>query len=188
MADSVVHAADSALNEAPEAFDGVGVDIAHDIDLGRMVNAAVLITEKLAFSRFQLWDGVVGHVLVGVNRALRQDVLFRHVKQLILAPNARLGLGYHFAFALHDPGHPGLVRHASTASFADVEASAEVCFIHLGWPFEFDVFRKQRTNLFKYTPRGFVSDAGFALDLLGRDSATGSNPSGTWHRTTSAGW
>jgi hypothetical protein len=50
LADRVVHATDAALYKAPEALDRVGVDIAHHVDLGRVVDPAMLPYD--CFQRF----------------------------------------------------------------------------------------------------------------------------------------
>lgn len=43
LTDRVIHSTNAALDEAPEALDGVGVNIAHDVDFGGVVDAAMRV-------------------------------------------------------------------------------------------------------------------------------------------------
>jgi len=48
LADGVVCTAYAALYKAPEAFDSIRVDVALDVDLGAVIDPAVLITGMIA--------------------------------------------------------------------------------------------------------------------------------------------
>jgi hypothetical protein len=63
----------SDVHRGPEAFHGIGVDIAHHIDFGRVVNATMGVAKRLAFL-LQIGKLIVGRVLIGVDCGLWQDV------------------------------------------------------------------------------------------------------------------
>src|SRR5271170_2821273 len=165
----MIYTTNAALDKAPEALHGVGVDIAHHVDFGRMVDAPVLVTEWFAVL-LQLLQRVVRLVLVSVDRAVRQDV-FRSQPEQLLTASFDCSLGNHLTFALHHSDDPGFVLQPW--AFALMKASSEVSFIHLRWPFKLKFLAEQRTNLFEHAPCGFVGDGGFALNLLCGNSAAG---------------
>ena len=177
LADGVIYAADPALDERPKAFDGIGVSIAHHIDFCAVMNALVMVT--LA----ELFDASVGSEFIGVDRRLWQDVLTHHAHQGLGLYVTR-GLCDYAAFALHDSNDGRLlwiIRARAASGALDARLAAlpktwtptEIGFIHLDCGLDLEVLRQKRADLLEHAPRGFVSDAGFALDLLGGDAAAG---------------
>lgn len=169
LADGVINATDAALQKAPEALDGVRMNIAHNVDSGCVVNAPVLVAQRLAVCRFKLRDVVVGHMLIGVNGALWKDVSLCQFKQLMITFFSR-SLCNDPAFALDNARDPGFVAHLWTSALPS-HFAAEVGFVHLYRRLKLQVFGEQRTNLLEHAPCGFVGHRSFALDLFRRNPA-----------------
>ena len=55
----MIDARDAALYEAPKAFDSVGVDVTHDVDLGRVHDAAVVVAEAHVLALKLVLDNIV---------------------------------------------------------------------------------------------------------------------------------
>ena len=102
LADVVVHTADAALYEAPEAFDGVGVRIANDVDLFAVLDAPMGVFVPMV-SKI-----VIDRVIVGEHHRLRQDVLFDDAEDRVLL-NVLRGVGANAAPALNDAHNRSLV-------------------------------------------------------------------------------
>lgn len=154
--------------------------VSHDVDSGAVVDAAMFVAlRRLPVIRVEV---------IGVDRGLGQDSfrgdplqgLTRHV------------VGYHrnhaaFAGVLHDPHNHGLAAFAASGTALLATAlPSHISFVHFYCgTLQSDVFRHQGSDLTEDAPRGFVGDAGFALNLSCGDAAAG-RALGRWHRTTAA--
>src|SRR5258708_21146484 len=121
----MIHATYAALNERPEPFDGVGVNIAAHVNLLRVTNALMLI------ARFA--KHVVNGQFVGVNRGGWQHALdnVRHD----VRPRSILDCDSHnFSATLNHPEHWNVVRvgagSACNASLTATALSTAVRFVH----------------------------------------------------------
>jgi hypothetical protein len=165
-ANVVIHAADATLHGAPEAFNGVGVDIAHHIDFCVVADAAMGIAVKL--------QAVVSNVLIGKHDALGQDKLPRNLVQSLLlyvrrnaSDNpARASFG---AALDHAHDRDFVIAPARGAAMSTVE-----CFIHFNRrTLQLQTILGQESpNLAEHAPRCFVGDACLPLNLLGGYAAT----------------
>lgn len=174
----MIHATNSGFNQHPKSLNRVGVRVPVHIDSVRVSHSAMLVvrgSSALSAKQLNIWNAFVGLKLIGVDDALRHDVLANHWINAILA-HVLYGLSDNLPLALHDSdnrNHAFVAAHrASTSALAP---SAHVSFVYLHRrPLQFDVIvGEQRTDLLEDSPRGFVSDASLALDLLRGDAATG---------------
>jgi len=163
----MINATDPAFHQAPESFHGIRVDIADDIDLLIMLNPTVPV------SRAHVAHSVVHVPLIGEHGRFRHDVFLDNRKQgrtlnvlscESLDPALTLRDAEDRSFGLHLP---------SASLLAD---TSEVGLIHLHARTAFPAKRpgiigQHRANLFEHAPRGFICHSGFALNLLGRNSA-----------------
>ena len=106
----------------------------------------------------------------------RQHALLERIKQGrgFDAPHCKR---HDTALALHHPEHGRLMRpFGRTALRRPAPTATDIRLVHLDGliaPEGSGILHHQlRANQVRHTPRRFVSDAQFALDLLGRDAAT----------------
>lgn len=171
----MVNATNAALDKRPEAFDAIGVDVAHHIYLGAVVNPLMLVAQP------HLADPLVGIVLVGVDRALWRDMLSNHAQQFFGTQLPR-GVGDDAAFSLNKSDDRSLLEIIRTwaarlalvprRALSALPPATEIGFVHLNLAAQRGRFLLEKlTNLFEHAPRGFVGDASFPLYLFCRDSA-----------------
>src|SRR5437588_4695537 len=167
----MIHATDTALNERPKAFNGVGVNISAHVNLFR-VRDSFMVVSGLA-------EKVIRSILVRVDRGRWHDTFddMRHDRGALSILN---GYGNDFSATLHHSENGLIVSVASGtpcyASLASASASANVGFIH---------FDRRRTvkgfyvvsheivaNLLRDAVRGLIGHAKLALQLFRGYSAT----------------
>ena len=170
--DDVVNAVDAAFGVAPKAFDVVGVGAAGDVFFGPMTDRFVGIA--------QTGQPVVSPMFVGEHGGgFRVNVVLDHRKQ---GGGAVVGfdLNHRIALALYQP---------DDGSFADrptpgVEflgfvlvlfLAADVGFVNLDFPEQLQSFLlgHQLADLGEHSPRRFVGDTSFPLELFCRYACPG---------------
>src|SRR5690348_10340696 len=132
----MVHATYTALNQAPKAFDGVGVNVAHDVDASGVIDAPMLVAPSFG-------DCVVPAAFIGEHSALGENMNLDRRNN---------GLGLHVvhyqrtnaALALDHAEDRLLVIEPQSVSPA---LSAEVCFIDFNIPAKRLGFSQQRADL-----------------------------------------
>src|SRR5260221_5853961 len=78
----MIDATNAALEQAPESFDGVGVDVSNDIAHRAMVNPPMVV------ATLHVGDSVIGRRFVGEHGSLRQDAVPHDSKH---CPSALVG-------------------------------------------------------------------------------------------------
>src|SRR5882724_9782166 len=168
----VVNAADPALHQTPESFDGLGMYVARDVNPCAVPDALVDVAFRL--------QPIVGDKIIGKNCAARQNVFLRQTVKSFLC-----GIGSNTRYdtasasrsaALGHADNCNLVASVRWASLSTLVASlsAVVHFIHLhrrALQLQ-TILGQESPNLAEHAPRCFVGDASFPLNLLCGDAAT----------------
>src|SRR5580765_2278046 len=119
LGNGMIHAANPALNERPETFNGVGVAIPAHVDPFRMANALVMVSG--------LSKHVVNRKLVSVDRGRWQNAL-DHVRHYLCAGSVFNRDGHDFSATLNHSEYWRIVRvgagTACNASLASASFSA----------------------------------------------------------------
>src|SRR5438067_2248426 len=126
LGNGMIHAANAALYERPEAFNGIGVNIAAHVNLFRVRDPLMLVSS--------LAEKVISAVLIRVDRGRWHDSFnnMRHDR----SPRSILDShGDDFSATLNHSENGLIVRvdsgSAFYASLASASASANVGFVHL---------------------------------------------------------
>jgi hypothetical protein len=169
-ANVVIHAADAALYEAPEAFDGVGVDVVSgDVNFFAVINAPMLISANC--------QSIVGSKLISEHGALGHD-MFAHDADESISLHVSGDHRTDAALALDNADNRGLAFSVANhrTSSVTLAATAIICLVHLYTALAAKLARflfvQHRADLFEHAPRCFVSDASLALNLFRGNSAT----------------
>lgn len=166
-ANVVINATDPALNQTPESFDGVRVNVSDNVDLLAVVDSLMLVAACV--------KAIVRRIVIGKDHRAWKHMFSDESPQSIL-----LHVGgderADFALALNHPDDRRLFGAASASTF---RSAAEVSFVHLNLAPESSdwstlVVGQHRANLLEHAPCGFVCDPSLPLNLLCRDTATGS--------------
>src|SRR5579859_5115915 len=168
----MVHATDTVLDQAPEAVDGVGMDLAIDVDVSAVVYPMVLIAVDRE-------DGV-GWEFVREDHAFRKDTLLdewdeRFGSRIVQFFDDDLSTSFDGADDWRFTGCSSTLNALVTFPLVHVLGlPAHVSFIDLDFAREriAIVVIQHGPNLLEHSPRRLVGDASFALDLLRRDPAT----------------
>lgn len=154
---------DAALNQAPEALNGVRVYVSHDVDSAGMMDAMMQVP-CASYS-------AVTQEFVGEDGALGHHVLFDRGQERCRR-RVRSDPGDDLALTLTQAHDHGFTRRASSA-LARTPAT-EVTFVGFDLSCQgADAFIHQEPDLLEHPPCRFVGDAQFALELLGRDTTAG---------------
>ena len=167
----MVHAANSAFDEAPKSLNAIRMDVAHHVHLGRVVDSPMNQASVASIRTPDVTDTLVGSPFVRIDRAIRQDVFADHGDKS-RARGIRSGLGDNPAppFAESDNGSFNFVAAKRTAR-TFLAASAKIGFVNLDVTAQLALLGEQRANLFEHAPCGLVGDARLAFNLLRGDSA-----------------
>jgi hypothetical protein len=169
----MIDTANPVLDETPESFDAVGVNIAANIDPIGMPYGLMSIGERLAARIPQESHAVVAAQFIGIDHTTGSDVLLDDSSQGE-AIHFRHDFRHNLTAAL-DNGHDReflfvAAHRTASASLAD---AAIVGFVYLNrWSLQLQIaLREKRANLLEDAPCGFVGDASLALNLLSGDAA-----------------
>lgn len=169
----MIDAANTALNQAPKALDGVGVNLSNYIDLGAMVDSPMVVSGGLPVFGSHGFDSVIPLQFVGIDGAGGQYVLPNIAKKSRPA-HIRCSQGNHATAAFNHPDNGSLFLVATPRSADAILADAAVVgFVDLNRrTLQLYVrFREQFPNLMEHAPCSFVSDAAFPLNLFRGNSA-----------------
>lgn len=156
-----MHTTDAALDQAPEALNGVRVHVTHDIHFAGVMDAMVTI----ACASYP----AVAQEFVGEDGALRHHVLFDGGQERC-GRRVRRDPGDDLALTLAQAHDHGLTRRAPSAlATAPATEVTFVCF-DLSCQ-EADAFIHQEPYLLEHPPCRLVGDAEFPFQLLCRDAA-----------------
>ncbi len=170
-----VRSLESALEQAPEVFESVRVNLSVHIALS-MVNR--LVDEVLVI------QSLIGHGSVSVDRARCFDVSANLSLQVALFASGN-DIGVNLAPALQDAHHSGLALHSAVgnllAAFISVHESRRatdesfVDFDFLAASAELYglLLMQGKTNAVHHEPCGLLSDSESASDFVGTDSVLG---------------
>ena len=169
--DVMVNSPNPALYEAPEAFDGVGVRVAHNIDFLTVLDApmpvAVDVVSKI----------VIDRVVVSKDHRVGQDVFFDNAHNGVLL-NVLRGVGPDAALPLDNADYGSLFPVAASGATAiPAPASADISFVNLNSGAALAAQRsvavstQHRPNLLEHPPRRLVGHSRFPFNLLCRDAA-----------------
>ncbi len=162
----------SALKQAPEVFESVGVNLSVNV-LFRMVDNLVL--ESL------MPKSLIGHERIGVDRASRFDVSADVSLQKMLAAITDNG-GANFSAALQHSDNGGFIFGASfgnaalpfigmhEASGTTDESLVHFHFISMSAQFGSGIVLHRKPDSVKHEPRGLLSDAQSACHFVRADS------------------
>lgn len=157
----MINASNTIFDIRPEALNRVGVSVANHIDFERMGNIAMLVAHR--------GQNVVGSHFIGVNARTFEDLIFnnRHNRGAAhIGNDSRIDL----AIALSNAKHRNFV--ICSASALALANAAEITFVKFNIAIKRGmIFAKAMANFFAHAPRRFISNARFALDLLGRYAA-----------------
>src|ERR1700675_1813238 len=171
----VIHAANASLNQHPETFNRVGVNILVDVLSGAMLDVAMAIAKGLPVFVAEKRNASVARKFIGVDHTFRHNVLLDNAGQCWLS-NVWNSLCHNLSVALNDCDDWNLFLVSAHRTTAPVlPYAANVGFVYLNrWSLQLHIaLRKQRANLPEHAPCGFVGDTCLTLYLLRRDSAAG---------------
>lgn len=162
----MIDTGNATLDQRPKAVDGVGVNIAANVNLGGMVD--LLMLKPIHFER-----SVSAHV-VSNNRCVGTDMLFDRGNE-----NGVIGIedGHsdHVPLPFDHAKNGGFTGCATTAkfgSFVSVHVLSLATYVgFIGFNFagkHIRVFTKQTANLLEHSPSCFVGNAGTSLKCLSR--------------------
>src|SRR6266849_4121162 len=163
-----VSAFELALEQAPEIFESVGVNLS--------VNVSFRVVDNLVLETLLL-ESLIGHERIGVDRAPRFDVSADVSLQSVLFPIA-YDSGANLTTTFENAHHCGLVLGASLSNPATVfigvhEAcgTADESFVHFHFSagtahLEERTGLHRKTNPMEHEPCGFLSDAKSAANLV----------------------
>jgi len=168
----MVDTTDSALHKAPESFNGICVDVAHDVNLLVVLNPPMPVPVCcIAYS-------VVNVPLIREHGTFRHNV-FSDDRQQSCPLDVFSGEGSDSTPAFSNAKYRslGIARLSSRTHLLN---AAHVCLVHLhsGAALATEllarvVFIQHGSNLLEHPPRSRVGNACLALDLFGGDAATG---------------
>src|SRR5882672_1959610 len=168
----MIDAAKTILNEAPEAFDCVRMNLANNVDFRAVIDAVMTVLVSVP-SKI-----VIYAIVVGEHRALRKNSFLddRH-NRVLLGIQRGVGANSALAFDYSNYRCLGIGIEGSRASRMAALPSANVGLVNLDRLPALTAERgcvliiQHRANLFEHAPRGFVGDASLPLNLLCRNSA-----------------
>lgn len=162
----MIHTADPALDEGPEALDAVGVDVANDVNLRGMLDAPMVVAPP------HVREPVIAMQLIGIDGALRQDVLTSQ-REKCRARNVVDGQSLDAAAPLDDTKNRSLgfvAAHGPAGSVLPL--AAHVRFVHLDSAVKRSrVVLKKLANLVEHPPSRLVGHTRLPLNLLRGDAA-----------------
>lgn len=165
-ANRMINATNAALDEAPEALNGVRVNVSNNVDLLAVVDPVVGVSAST--------QAVVGTEVIGKDNGLWENVFLDESIQ---------GVGFNvggdncsnLSLSLNHTNDRSFVSSAPARSLG---SASVVSLIHFDFAIKATnraalIVVQHRANLLEHAPCSFVGDARLALNLLGRDSATG---------------
>lgn len=173
FANRMINATHAILDQAPEAFHGVRMDVANHVDLGSVVDSLMVVSHIR-----HVLDTVVAIEFIGKHGALRKNVFPNHAKQsgtFHIVRNQSLDA----TFALynsHDGSFNSISGHRSARTAFPF--ASHVRFIHLhvlaaSTKWRSFLVRQHGSNLLEHAPCGLVGNASLPLNLLRGDTASG---------------
>src|SRR5207237_1953532 len=154
----MINPTQSSLDQHPEPFNCVRMDVAHYIDLLAVIDSVMYILIKVPV------QCIVGREIICKHRALGQNVFLGHAQQSRAFHVSRNQCA-DAALALHhsDYGSFLVLKIAShRATDSSLAPSAVIRFIHLDagttFPAQRCILIQHCPNLLKPSPRGFVVD------------------------------
>ena len=159
----MINSSNPVLYERPKSFDGVGVNVSHNVEIMRVKNALV--------DKSVLVKSVIDRILVSVNACSLLNFLGNDRKQ-----SSSLGVGDHVrfnrsVFSANNPDNNGLV-FCSPSSFA-LAPPTKVGLVNLNSPtHRVNVFRKHHADLLAHPPSSLIGNASFPLNLFRRNPTT----------------
>lgn len=165
-ANRVINATDSALDEAPESFDGIRVNFADHIDALTVIDSFVSVSASV--------KAIVGAESIGKDGGLREHMFLDESAQRV-----GLNIGSDEGANLPLPlNHANNGRLGGSAPSRALGFATVVRLIHFDFAVESTnraalFIAKHGTNLLKHAPCCLVRYARLALNLLCGDSATG---------------
>ena len=170
----MIDAANPALHEAPESFNGISVNVPVHIDPLLVTDLKVPI-HALPVGLTHRTKPFVARIFVGVHDSARNDVLGHNVHDLVCGESREDSRDDLATRSLDNADHGNLSLVSAHRATSSVFAlSAVVGFIYLDrWPLQLQItVRHERADLLEHAPSGFVSDSGLALNLLCGNAAT----------------
>ena len=165
-ADRMVDTTDTAFHQGPEAFDGIGVNVALDVDTGLVADTTMLITA--------VSEPPIGRVLVGVDHRQGEDSLF-DVTEEGSCGDVRDGDGMNSAATLDHPEDGRLIAGGGSASPA-ASLAADVHFVGFYGASQRSalvvVKHEHVSDAMEHAPCGLVGDADLTFQFFGGDSAS----------------
>ena len=168
MADYMVDAADTALDKAPEAFDGVGMSITADVDLSGVVDAFVPVSNTL--------QAAITPHLVGEHCRARHNLTLNERYERC-GTDIRRDFGDYLPLAPYNSHDDRLTARSATPLPAPLRNmaipifSSDISLVNLDLAAQrLNVFIHEFPNLFEHAPSGLIGDSNLPLQLLGGDS------------------
>lgn len=153
----VIDARDTALNEAPKTFNRVRMNIAHNIDSGRVQDAVVNISDAA--------KGFVRQEFVGVNCRSLLYGFFHNWKY-----GSALDVGYDngpdVSFALRHSDNRSLAFRSATSGALTFSPKVRLVNLYLS-SHRIGALIESASDKSEHTPSSFISDAKFSLKLFG---------------------
>ncbi len=164
-ANPVPRSHDAALEQGECRFDGVGVNVSHDVHAGTVINFLVVRSLDFPHGRF-----VRGSVISENHFHILADILADVTCECPAFGIVRMEEA-EIAVALADADHYLFVVHASDPAFALVPA-ADVSNVHLDFAVQHRLIglRHSVTDAMAEVPRRLVAHSDRALNLAGRHS------------------
>ena len=159
----MINTSNTVLDQGPKTFNGVGVNVAHNVEIMRVKNALVSIAVHV--------ESIVNRILIGINACSLLNFLGNNREQ-----GCSFGVGDNVSlnrsvFSPYNSDNRSLV-FCSPSSFS-FTLPAKVGLVNLNFPaHRVNVFRKHHADLFAHSPSGFISNASFPFNLFGRNTTT----------------
>jgi len=167
-ADRMVHAGDAALQQSEEPLDGVGVNTAAHIDLRAVINAPMDVASARKI--------LVGGQFVGIDDGRRKNMFANVGNEGSRCPLRQICCA-EFPLALDLTRDDGLVAQPVPSGITAIRkrsTSTDIGFVRfngIGSRESPNILSQEFPNLRPHPPRGFIGNAEFSLNLLGRHSA-----------------
>lgn len=156
---------DTSLELAPKALDGVGVDIAFNPLLARVLDFAMNIAHRAHL--------VIGCELIGHNAGAKFDIL-PHDGQDGRPLSVRHDFGSDITFPLDEAKDSGLMFPAPSTLRTFFSSGSNIGFIGLNDPRKVPArLGEQESNLFSHSPSAFIGNSQLPLKLFTRYTVLG---------------
>jgi hypothetical protein len=173
LANRMINAPQTVLYQTPKSLKGIRMDVANDVDLGDVIDAAVIV-----LSVSDALDSIIGNELVGKHGTLGKNMFPSDTEQgAALYVISDQCFDSAPAFDYSNDGSLCSVSGHRTPS-APFSPPAHVSFIHFdAFTFSSEWWRcflliQHGSNLPEHSPSGFVGDSSLPLNLLRGNAAT----------------